>query len=460
MRRTAVLSLGAVLGAALSLATGEVSAQAPRDPAPDSISTAAGAPTVEELDQRVREMERQLRAQSAALAAMPRVEVGAEGLRVRSADAFQLRIHGYVQEDGRFLGAGAAPASSTFLLRRVRPIVDGTFFRDYDFRLMADFGEGKASIQDAYLEARLTPQTRVRVGKFRPPVGLEWLQSATSLFFGERGFASSLLPNRDIGVQLGGDLLGGVVSYAAGVFNGVPDGGSSDGDADQGKEAAGRIFVQPFRRSGIDLVSGLGLGMGATVGSQAATASAASLGGYRTPGQAAFFGYRGDGTAAGTTVAAGRRTRLTPQGDYYAGPLGVIAEYVVSTQRVRRDAATALLKNRAWSVVGGLILTGEDASYSGVKPRRSFDPAARTFGAVEVVARAQALELDGAAFPTFADAAAAARAAHAWGAGVNWYLNANVKLSTDYERTRFEGGSVAGDRASERVLLTRVQVAF
>jgi phosphate-selective porin OprO/OprP len=460
MKRIAIFSLSSVLLGALPLATGAASAQAPRVAAQDSVGTAASAPTVAELDQRVHELERQLQAQSAALAAMPRVDVGAEGLRVRSADAFQIRIHGYVQEDGRFLGAGTAPGSSTFLLRRVRPTVDGTFFGDYDFRLMADFGEGKASIQDAYLDARVVPQLRVRVGKFRPPVGLEWLQSATTLFFGERGFASSLLPNRDIGVQVGGELAGGVVSYAAGVFNGVPDGGSSDGDADRGKDAAGRIFVQPFRHSGVDLLSGLGLGMGATVGRQTATTSATSLAAYRTPGLVSFFGYRGDGTAAGTTLAAGRRTRLTPQGDYYAGPLGVIAEYVVSSQRVRRDAETALLQNRAWNVVGGLVLTGEDASYGGVKPRRSFDPAKRTFGAVEVVGRAQALELDEAAFPIFADAATAARAAHAWGAGVNWYLNANVKLSADYERTRFEGGSGAGDRAAERVLLTRVQVAF
>jgi phosphate-selective porin OprO/OprP len=453
MKRIAVLSLGSVLLGALSLAAAEANAQAPRAPAPDSVGTATGAPTAAELDQRVRELEKQLQAQSAALAAMPRVEVGAEGLRVRSADAFQIRIHGYVQEDGRFLGTGGAPRSSTFLLRRVRPTLDGTFFRNYDFRLMADFGEGKASIQDAYLDVHVLPQLRVRVGKFRPPAGLEWLQSATTLFFGERGFASSLLPNRDIGVQVGGDLVGGAVSYAAGVFNGVPDGGSSDGDADRSKDAAGRIFVQPFRHSGIDLLSGFGLGMGATVGRQTATASAAALGGYRTPGQVSFFGYRGDGTAAGTTLAAGRRARLAPQGDYYAGPLGVIAEYVVSSQRVRRDAETALLENRAWNVVGGLVLTGENASYGGVKPRRSF-------GAVEVVGRAHALRLDRDAFPTFADAAISARAARAWGAGVNWYLNANVRLSADYERTRFEGGSGTGDRAAERVLLTRVQVAF
>jgi phosphate-selective porin OprO/OprP len=254
-------------------------------------------------------------------------------------------------------------------------------------------------------------------------------------------------------VQVGGDLAGGAVSYAAGLFNGVPDGGSSDGDADRGKDAAARVFVQPFRHGGVELLRGLGLGMGATLGRQTATASTASLAGYRTPGQRSFFSYLGDGTAAGTTLADGRRTRLAPQGDYYAGPLGLIAEYVVSSQRVRRDAETALLENRAWNVVGGVVLTGEEASYGGVKPRGRF-------GAVEVVGRAHALELDGDAFPTFADAATAARAARTWGAGLNWYLNANVRLGALYERTHFDGGRVAGDRAAERVLLTRVQVAF
>ena len=46
------------------------------------------------------------------------------------------------------------------------------------------------------------------------------------------------------------------------------------------------------------------------------------------------------------------------------------------------------------------------------------------------------------------------------GAGVNWYLNRNVRVSLDYETTRFEGGAAVGDRADEDVIFTRFQVSF
>ena len=48
----------------------------------------------------------------------------------------------------------------------------------------------------------------------------------------ERSLASSLVPNRDVGVQVLGDLKPGRVTYSAGVMNGVPDGTSSTTDDD------------------------------------------------------------------------------------------------------------------------------------------------------------------------------------------------------------------------------------
>jgi phosphate-selective porin OprO/OprP len=439
--------------AGLLLSAAGAAAQAPAD-----TTRAAGTA---ELEARVRALEEKLAAQTAALAEAPRVEAGAGGFRLGSpGDDFQLRLRGYVHEDGRFFGADAPAGTSAFLLRRVRPIVEGTVFRHYDFRVMTDFGEGRVSLQDAYADVHFVPWLRFRAGKFKPPVGLERLQSATSLLFVERGFATALVPNRDVGVQLWGEVAGGAVSWAAGVFDGVPDGGSADGDTENGKDVAGRLFLEPFRRSGVGALEGLGVGVAATRGTQSASASATSLASYRTPAQLAFFGYRSDGTPEGTALASGLRTRVVPQGWYYAGPVGVLGEYAVSSQRVALAESEATLRNRAWNLSAGVVLTGESASHGGVRPRRDLDPAARSWGALELVGRVQALEIDDAAFPTFADPARSPLAAHAWGAGVNWYLNRNLKLSADYERTRFDGGAGAGDRPAEGVLLTRLQVAF
>lgn len=108
-------------------------------------------------------------------------------------------------------------------------------FEKYDFRVMLDFTSGTTStpsnngfVQEAYVNARFHPGFQVQAGKFKEPVGLERLQSGRKLLFVERGYPTPLVPNRDVGVQVQGDLLGRSLSYAAGVFNEVADGGSGD----------------------------------------------------------------------------------------------------------------------------------------------------------------------------------------------------------------------------------------
>jgi phosphate-selective porin OprO/OprP len=150
-----------------------------------------------------------------------------------------------------------------------------------------------------------------------------------------------------------------------------------------------------------------------------------------------------------------------PQGSYYLGAFSVLGEYVISRQDVRLNTTSAGLEQRAWQVTAGFVLTGEDASANGVKPSAVFDPADKTWGALELVGRVHALEIDEDAFPTFADSTRSASAAHAWAVGLNWYLNSNVKLVLDYEQTRFTGGAANGaDRAPEKALFGRVQFAF
>jgi len=63
---------------------------------------------------------------------------------------FKLRVGGLIQTDARiFTGGQTGP--DTYLLRRLRPILEGTVYKYFDFRVMPDFGEGKTSVQDAYL---------------------------------------------------------------------------------------------------------------------------------------------------------------------------------------------------------------------------------------------------------------------------------------------------------------------
>jgi phosphate-selective porin OprO/OprP len=437
------------------------------EPAQDAAETPQSVDQkLEELDQKIRVLDRKIEidkeaAEEKAKTAGQATASSKDGFSLRSADGnYVLRLRGYVQLDGRFWTQDEQkPQVETFLLRRVRPIFEGTVYKIFDFRIMPDFGAGTTVLQDAYLEARFNPAFRVRAGKFKPPVGLERLQSATDLLFVERALPTNLVPNRDLGIQIGGDLAKGVVSYALGVFNGVPDGANADLDTNNSKEAAGRIFFQPFV-AGTGPFKNLGFGVSASQGDQTGTLTSTGLAPYKTPGQVNFFTYRSDGTAAGTTVADGTHFRLSPQGYLYSGPFGLLAEYVVSRQDVRRDLASDTLEHKAWQVAGSWVLSGDAASYRGVNPKKVFDLAAHTWGAFELAARYSELKLDDATFPTFASITSSARSAKAWAVGLNWYFSRNLRLLFDYENTRFEGGAATGDREDEKIFFSRFQIAF
>ena len=75
----------------------------------------------------------------------------------------RLRLRGLVHSDARFyLDDADARSVDSFLLRRVRPTVEATMYRLFDFKLMPDFGGGTTALQDAYMDARLHPKFKVR----------------------------------------------------------------------------------------------------------------------------------------------------------------------------------------------------------------------------------------------------------------------------------------------------------
>ncbi len=388
----------------------------------------------------------------------PMVVAGKDGFALKSRDGdFTLKFKGQVQADGRYYGNdNTSSGNNQYLIRRLRPSIEGTVFRHFDFRLLTDFSGSAAAVQDAWIDFKYWKAASLRAGKFKSPVGLERLQGDPNKVFIEDSLTSNLIPNRDIGFDLHGELLDGRLNYDLGVGNGVTDGGSADTDVHDDKDFFARIFSFPFKKSSSDWITGIGIGVGASIGRAHGTTSSSQLPSFRSGGQQTFFSY-GSGV-----FADGEHNRIVPQASYYKGPLGVIAEWAISSQRARLGSREAVLKNHAWQIAGSYVLTGEDASYNGVIPRRNFDIKDRTWGAWEVAARLHSFKVDKDAVEVgLANPLTAAKGATAWTLGLNWYLNKYLKFMTDFEQTFFSGGKASGgNRRNENAFLSRIQMAF
>lgn len=261
----------------------------------------------------------------------------------------------------------------------------------------------------------------------------------------EFGYPTSLVPNRDIGVAIHGEAVEGALAWYLGVFNGTPDGGSTVTNPDNDETLAARLFTRPFSKGGPAMLQGLGFGVAGTYGDAGGTPA-----NYNSVGQQAFFHWLSG------VVIDGRTWRLDPQFYYFYGPFGLLGEYATSSQRVRNGAASGTVRNQAWQVTASWVLTGEHATFNGVKPAKPARPAGGGWGAWQVAARVTELDIDPAAFPAFADPSTSASRARSYGGGLNWYLNSMLRITTDFNFTGFQGAP----RPDEYVLITRLQFRF
>ena len=419
---------------------------------------------LQRLDQQVKIVDRKLELQQTSTReetlTRPVVNVGPEGFFIHSQDnSYNLRIGGYMQADGRFYLSEPKPTGSEFLIRRLRPYFEGTVGKYYDFRFVTDFGQGATTLQDAYADIHYWSQFRLRVGKFKEPVGLERLEEDRALKFVDRGLPTALVPDRDLGFNFHGDLFAQRLEYALGLFNGTPDNtATADSDNNDGKDFAGRIFVHPFADTSLEYARQLGFGIAGTYGDERSTTIDST---YKSTGQNVFFTY------AKGVIAAGPRYRYSPQFDYYWRSFGLLGEYVQNTQRLllpssKKAAHPQPISNQAWQLAATYLVTGEDATYGQVKPRRNFDPIGGGIGAWELAARVGQLLIDRDVYQYgLASQSTSSLEAFEWVLGVNWYLNPNVKMQFDYERTGFRYGAAEGhDRPDENVLFSELQLQF
>ncbi|MBI4243337.1 MAG: hypothetical protein HY606_04530 [Planctomycetes bacterium] len=123
--------------------------------------------------------------------------------------------------------------------------LQSTLYNNTTFLTHLDFALDKPLL-DLYVEYQVTRPINVRVGRFKVPMGTQFLPRRDYWDFVEPSYYTfSLLPRRDLGgmVYGGGGLYGIYMKYWLGVFNGVQDGYT---DTDNSKDFAGRLTLNPF----------------------------------------------------------------------------------------------------------------------------------------------------------------------------------------------------------------------
>jgi phosphate-selective porin OprO and OprP len=408
-----------------------------------------------------------------------------DGFSIKSPEGnFNLKIGGYTQIEGREFSSNNKEElgdASSIIPRRVRLIVQGTVAHDFDFYLQPEFGYNNTysdsngtissapgaygvALQDAWVDWKYFPDFTIKAGKFKTPFDLENLQDTRYTDFVELGLTGNLSPQRDVGLQVGGNLYWDWIQYAAGVFDGAADkengyGGYSSGGDTNSRNGVGRVFITPFKDTSIEPLQGLGVGYAASYGKEKGT----DLPTYVSPGQAPVFAYNTGVSAAGPQL------RTEPQAYYYYKSLGILGEKVDSYESLEYKSGSTIYRdkpdNKAFNVEASYVLTGEDASYNGVTPRHDFDPSSGQWGAFELVGRYGELKLDSSLFSeNFSNLNTSISKENDWATGINWYLNHNVKLAFAFEQTKFRRGAPNGvstdDRKTENLFTGLAQLSF
>jgi phosphate-selective porin OprO/OprP len=385
-----------------------------------------------------------------------------DGLRIHSADhRKQLKVRAYVVIDSRNVLSDTNDASASGLqLRRSRVTFDANLFPGIAARVMYDVAapSGPSPIQDAYVDAGLGGGWWLRAGKQKTPFGLERYMSISAQLLPERSIASNLHPGRDVGLLVTGPLGGEHVEVALGMFDGAPDGGTTqDNDTNDDKDFTYRIWFKPVRKKVNGAEQGWGFAYNGTTGVQSSpSASGTHLPTFRTPALLQWFGYS-DATGVHAT---GRHSRNGVFTYLHQGPVGLMAEYLATSQVVSHGASTATIGTTAWVANAQYTLTGEPSAQEGITPHDAFDPEKGHWGAWQVGARVAGVKVGDEAFPLYADSTVSARQAVEAGVGLNWYITRLTKMQIAYEHTAFTGGAKFGDKRAEEYVQLRWQAYF
>lgn len=338
--------------------------------------------------------------------------------------------------------------ADTFFVDTARLQVDGSFYKDFYYRVETEaqsaspsqtvsgtsvtVARGAMRLTDVWVGWNAYPEyVSVQGGQMKVPFSQEETCSSRFIDFAERSIVNRIVPGRAVGFMAKGTLFEKKVEWNLGTFNGAfaREGDRNTVDANDEKDIAGRIFVFPFKGSGMKPVEGLRVGVDAMAGDRDNQALSSITDGD--------LGNLTINPFSGSSTANGLQKRWCANFSWIYGPASVRAEYVTVDTELVSTAPESSFEIKGVSVQGTYLLTGEDKALENrVKPKANLNLVEGTWGAFELAARYASLDTsDG------VDAGVVAATANdkteQYTFGLNWWWAPNVALRIDWEHLKF-----------------------
>ncbi len=227
--------------------------------------------------------------------------------------ALEVRLGGYIQTQAEFGDTGDArwtglSSNDRFYVRRARASIFGSFLEKFTYRMETDFAGAlgqqsalRAQLTDGWVSYNPYDFLNVRVGQFFPTYGWEkrlspMLEQSVELSLATDRF----LPDRQLGIQVGGGVFEKRLGYYLGVFNG--NNVNNNFNDDDNFQIVPRLEVNAWRGKMADRDSFINFGVNATFSDDTSIAVPSE---WLVPGRTTFSGYR-------TGLAADAQIRLGP----------------------------------------------------------------------------------------------------------------------------------------------------
>ncbi|VAX22486.1 Phosphate/pyrophosphate-specific outer membrane porin OprP/OprO [hydrothermal vent metagenome] len=342
------------------------------------------------------------------------------GLRF-GADGFKLKLGGRIMNDWFFSSADSALESDAeeapvrwedgTEFRRARLYLSGVIYNNFIFKAQYDFAGGDADIKDMYIGLKNVGVSRIMVGHFKEPFGLEELTSSKYITFMERSLTmEAFAPSRNNGLMITDTAWNKRLVWAIGAFKDVNGYGENYGDNDFNLTA--RIAAAPWKQD--KNVFHLGIAYSARNPNGAAARFRSRPEAHMAPARLVDTG----------SISSNSVGLLGLESAVVVGPFSVQGEYVSAS--VSGADGGPDLGFSSYYVYASYFITGESRNYKNgvfgrVKPRKDFGPGA---GAFEVAVRYSAIDLD--------DGGVRGGEETNSTVALNWLLNPNSRVMANY----------------------------